>query len=519
MTKFISIEEAVNLIKDKDSIGVGGFCGFGAPDSVLRSIGNRYAQIGSPKQLSIITPAAAGDGTVDGWGLAALRADGLINEIYTSVLTLPRAIQNSVSENKIAAYMLPLGVFGHIFRSMAGHEPGVLTHVGLNTFCDPREEGCLINQKAKASNKKVVSLMNVDNQDYLFYHNIPMNVCILRGTYADTEGNISIEHEAVHAETLEMVLAVHNTGGIVIFQVEKIVLAGSLDPRLVVVHKSSVDYVVLTNEGEHLQNYCEPDFRPELCGEAIVPSDSIKAMPLSVRKVIARRAVMEIKDGNLVNIGLGISDGVSMVANEEKIPVMMSIETGLMGGIPLIGVGMGAAANPEAMYTMPETFDLYNGGGLDQSFLSGAQIDQYGNVNVSKFSGRIIGPGGFINISQNTHKMCFLGTFMAGEMNVEIGHGKLNIIKDGTISKYKNKVEQITFSGEYAIKTNQDVTYITERAVFKLTSEGLELIEIAPGIDLEKDVLAKMEFKPILSPKLKLMDERIFNDEIMHLKV
>lgn len=517
-TKFVSIEEAVELIKPNTSIGIGGFCGFGAPDSILKGIQKKHERTGYPNKLTIVTPASAGDGTEDGWGLAALRGEGLVDSIYTSVLTLPKSIQNLVSQNKIAAYMLPLGVFGFIFRSMAGNEPGVLTHVGLNTYCDPREEGCLINDKAKQSGKEVVRLLNIDGKDYLLYNNIPMDMCIIRGTYADEEGNISIQHEAVHAETLAMAQAVHNTGGIVIFEVEKIVEAGALDPRFVAVHKSCVDYVVLSNEGEHLQNYGVPYFRPELCGEGKIDTATLPIMPLDVRKVIARRAAMEIKPGNLVNIGLGISDGVSMVANEEGVPVMMSIETGLMGGVPMVKVAMGASVNPEAMYTMPETFDLYNGGGLDQSFLSGAQIDQFGNVNVSKFSGRIIGPGGFINISQNTHKMCFLGTFMAGkDMDIRIEEGKLKIVNDGKYLKYVNRVEQITFSGKYALETEQDVTYISERCVMKLTKEGLMITEIAPGIDLDKDILDKMEFKPIVSKDLKLMDERIFIDEKMNL--
>ncbi len=517
MTKFINLEDVMNLIKDEDTVGVGGFCGFAAPDSILREIGRAYEKSGHPKALKIVTPAAAGDGTDDGWGLAALRADGLIDEIYTSVLTLPTALQKSASENKIACYMLPLGVFGHMFRALAGHEPGVLTHVGLHTYCDPREEGCLMNEKAKSSGKKLVDLITVGGKEYLFYNNVPMNVCIMRGTYADSEGNISIEHEAVWAETLEMALAVHNNGETVIFQVEKIVKAGSLDPRFVVVHKSTVDYVVLSKSGEHLQNYGFQDFRPELCGEAKIPLAHINPMDFDVRKIIARRAAMEIKKGELVNIGLGISDGVSLVANEEGLPIMMSIETGLMGGVPMSKIALGASVNPEAIYTMPETFDLYNGGGLDLSFLSAAQVDQKGNVNVSKFAGRIIGPGGFINISQNTHKMCFLGTFTAGKMDIRCHDKKLVIAQDGAHAKFVNHVEQITFSGQYALETGQDITYITERAVFKQESGGLILTEIAPGVNLERDILAKMDFVPAIADDLKCMDARIFCEEKMGL--
>lgn len=314
-----------------------------------------------------------------------------------------------------------------------------------------------------------------------------------------------------------MALAVHNNGGTVIFQVEKIVKAGSLDPRFVVVHKSTVDYVVLSKSGEHLQNYGFQDFRPELCGEAKIPLAHINPMDFDVRKIIARRAAMETKKGELVNIGLGISDGVSLVANEEGLPIMMSIETGLMGGVPMSKIALGASVNPEAIYTMPETFDLYNGGGLDLSFLSAAQVDQKGNVNVSKFAGRIIDPGGFINISQNTHKMCFLGTFTAGKMDIRCHDKKLVIAQDGAHAKFVNHVEQITFSGQYALETGQDITYITERAVFKLESGGLILTEIAPGVNLERDILAKMDFVPAIADDLKCMDARIFCEEKMGL--
>lgn len=519
MTKFISLQEAVKLIPDGCRLGIGGFCGFGAPDSILREMGKAYLETGSPKNLSIVTGACAGDGTEDGWGMAPLRHDGMISEIYSSIATLPRAIQRLVSENKVAAYYMPLGVVGHIFRAMAGGEPGLLTHVGLNTYCDPRVEGCKINGRAKESGKEVVRLIEIDGKDYLFYHPLPMDVCIIRGTFADTEGNVSCEQEAVHSEHLALATAVHNNGGIVIFQVQQIVEKGSLDPRRVTVHKSLVDYVTLSAPGEHLQAYCAPVYRPELCGEARIPLDAVPPMPLNLRKVVARRGAMELRKGALVNLGLGISEGVSIVANEEGCAdqISLTIETGLMGGVTLAGGLMGAGVNTEALYTMPETFDLYNGGGLDQAFLSGAEIDQYGNVNVSKFGGRIVGVGGFINIAQNTKEMHFMGVFTAGKVQADFEGGQLNIRQDGPAIKFVKNVEQISFSGKYAAEHGQKVMFITDRAVFRLTKDGLELIEIAPGVDLQKHILDKMEFAPIISPELRLMDERIFRDQPMGL--
>ena len=520
MAKFISPEEAVKLIPDGATVGVGGFCGFGAPDTLLIEMGRQFKKSGSPRDLSIVTPASAGDGNPDGWGLSALKGEGQIKALYTSVCKLPPAINRAVNENRIAGYFLPLGVFGKMFGALAGGEPGVITHVGLDTFCDPRLEGCLMNDLARDSGVEIVRLMPIDGREYLFYPTIPMQVALIRGTYADEDGNISTEEEAVRSDTLELANAVHNSGGIVIAQVKEIVPRGSIDPRLVTVHKRSVDYVVLSKEGEHPHTYGVPQFRPELVGETKVPLKSVPPMEMGLRKVVARRAAMELKKGALVNLGLGISDGISIVANEEGVSdqITLTIETGLMGGVPLTGIDMGAGVNPEALYRMSDTFELYDGGGLDQAFLSGAEIDRFGNVNVSRFNGQVAGPGGFINIAQNAPMVCFSGIFTAGkETDIRVEDGRINIVRDGDVLKYVNEVRQVTFSGKYAAETGKEILFISERCVMKLTKDGLMLTEIAPGVDLDKHILAKMEFKPLISPDLKLMDERIFRDEPMGL--
>ena len=520
MTKFISVEEAVRLIPDGASVGVGGFCGFGAPDSLLIEMGKQFEETGSPRGLSIITSACAGDGREDGWGLQALKGEGQIGALYSSVCKLPPSINRAVNENKIAGYFLPLSLFGHLYRAAAGGEPGVLTHVGLGTYADPRLEGCLMNDAAKQSGVEIVRLMPVDGKDYLFFPTIPIRFALIRGTYADEEGNISTEKEAVRSEVTELASAVHNSGGIVIAEVEEIVQKGTIDPRMVAVHKRCVDYVVLSKEGEHPHTYVQAQYRPELVGEVKVPLESVSPMEMGLRKIVARRAAMELKKGALVNIGLGISDGISLVANEEGVSdqITLTVETGLMGGVPLMGIDMGAGVNPEALYRMPDTFDLYDGGGLDQAFLSGAQIDQEGNVNVSKFNGKVAGPGGFINIAQNAPKVCFNGIFTAGkEQDIRVEDGKVHIVQDGHIVKYVKKVDQVTFSGKYAVETGKEILFISERCVMKLTPEGLMITEIAPGVDLEEHILKKMEFTPIISPDLKLMDERLFRDEPMGL--
>ena len=520
MTKFITVEEAVRLIPDGATVGVGGFCGFGAPDSLLIEMGKQFSETGSPRDLSIVTSASAGDGKEDGWGLSALRGDGQISALYSSVCKLPPAINRAVNENKIAGYFLPLSLFGHMYRAAAGGEPGVLTHVGLDTFCDPRLEGCLMNDRARESGVEIVRLMPIDGKEYLFYPVIPIQVALIRGTYADEDGNISAEKEAVRSEALELANAVHNHGGIVIVQVEQIVKKGTLDPRNVLIHKRSVDYVTVSRKGEHPHTYEDPQYRPELTGEVKVPLDTVPPMPMGLRKVVARRAALELKKGALVNLGLGISDGISIVANEEGVAdeITLTIETGLMGGVPLTGIAMGAGINPEALYRMADTFDLYDGGGLDQAFLSGAEIDRFGNVNVSKFNGKVAGPGGFINIAQNAPQVCFSGIFTAGrEQDIRVEDGRINIVRDGNIIKYVNEVQQVTFSGKYAAETGKEILFISERCVMKLTPDGLMVTEIAPGVDLQKHILDKMEFTPLISPDLKLMDARIFRDEPMGL--
>ena len=340
MTKFVSIEEAVSKIQDHATVGVGGFCGFGAPDSLLKGIEKRYNETNSPVGLHIVTPAAAGDLKEDGWGLSALRAKGLMESIYTSIVKLPPAISTAVNDNSIAGYFVPLSIFGHLFRATAAGEPGYLTHVGLNTFVDPREEACLMNEKARSSGREIVRLMPIDGKDCLFFPALKMDVALLRGTYADEDGNISCQNEAVHSEVIEMANAVHNNGGIVIFEVERIVKGGTLDPRLVTVHKRSVDYVVLSNPGEHPQTYDSSEYRPELSGEVKIPVENVEPMPFNIRKIVARRAAMEIRENSLVNLGLGISDGISLVVNEEgqSDKISLTIETGIMGGVPLVGL-------------------------------------------------------------------------------------------------------------------------------------------------------------------------------------
>ncbi len=521
MAKFITAGEACELIKDNMIVGVGGFGGWNAADDILINLGCRFEKTGSPKNLTVYTGVTPGDTTENGYGMSALGAEGLVTSLYGSQMGLAPKIFRNLGQNKIAGYCFPLGVIGHMFEAMASKGPGVITHVGLNTFCDPRLDGCKMNDAAKAQGKDIVSVVELNGKEYLFYHAFEnMDVCIIQATYADEDGNLSFDDLPFISEQPEMAHATHNNGGIVIAQVKEIVKNGTIHPKNVLVHSANVDYVVKANPENHLQGYQDPGVvRKELTGDIKVPVESLDPMKLNVRKVIGRRGAMELTPNALVNLGIGLPDGVASVANEEGIAAetTLTVETGTFGGVPVGGVGMGACVNPDALYRITDLFDLYDGGCLDMTCLGMAEADEEGNVNVSRFAGRVIGPGGFIDISQNTKKVCFLATFTAGKSEIEVGDGKINIKKDGGGIKFRKKVDQITFSAEYAKKAGQEVFYITERAVFKLTEKGVTLTEIAPGVDLEKDILAHMEFKPAIADDLKQMDERIFKDCLMNL--
>lgn len=519
MSKVVSPEYAVSLVKDNMTLGIGGFVGSGIPEELLSALQKRYLDSQSPKDLTLFHCAAVGNGKDKGTNHVGI--EGLVKKLICAHIGLEPELNKLTVANKLAAYMIPQGVTCHLLRAIAGKKPGVLTHVGLKTFADPRLEGCKANQAAIDSGEEIVSLIQIDGKDYLLYKSFPIDICFIKGSFGDVKGNISLERESVRSDQLEMAAAVHNHGGIVIAEVEKVVAGGSLDPRNIVVHGLMVDYVVEATVEKNWHTWASQAYRPELSGEIEIPLDAIPVMKLDHRKVCGRRGAFELKKGKLVNLGIGIPDAVAAVASEEGFSgdITLSIESGVLGGVPLGGLGIGATIGPEAIYKQPDIFDVYDGGGLDMTFLGAAEIDAKGNVNVSKFAGRVVGPGGFVNISQNAKKVCFTGTFTAGKLETKIENGKLTIVKEGTGVKFINKLEQVTFSAEYAAETGQEVLYITERAVFKLTKDGIMLTEIAPGVELEKDILAHMEFKPLIAEDLKLMDERIFKDEKMGLTI
>lgn len=517
MSKVIHASDAARLVKDNQTIAIGGFITYGVPESCLVALQDRYIETKNPKDLTLLHIAAVGDGAEG--GANHLGEPGLCKRMICAHIGLePRLNQLAVS-NQIEAFLIPQGVASHLTRAIAGNKPGVLTHVGLKTFCDPRLEGCKANEAARNGGYGIVEPLTVGQKEYLLYKSMPIDICFIKGVLADENGNISLKGEANITEQLELAAATHNSGGIVVAEVEKLVQAGTIPAHEVAVHGFMVDHVVVGDPKYTRQCLAYEGYRPEMCGELKIPVDEVEPAPFDVRKVIARRCAFEIHAGQLINLGLGVPDLIGKILAEEgcQDQITLSIESGVLGGVSLGGTLLGGSINPEALCKMPDIFDIYDGGGIDAGFLGAAEIDRIGNVNVSKFAGRVVGPGGFINITQNAKKVCFAGTFTAGKSQIEIRDGKLHILKDGSKLKFKNEVEQVTYSGEYAVEVGQESLYITERAVFKLTPDGLLLTEVAPGVDVEKDILMKMEFRPLISKDLKEMDRRIFLDEKMGL--
>lgn len=512
----ITAAEAALMVQDGMTISTSGFVASGMPEALNRALETRFLETGHPRDLTLFFAAAQGNR--DGSGGDHYAHEGMLKRMVAGHYNMNPEMGKLINANKLEAYNLPQGTLAQLFRDIAAHKLGTVTHVGLNTFADPRIEGGKLNS---VTTEDIVEVIEILGQERLLYKAMKIDIGLIRGTYADENGNISLERECVTTEVTAIAQAVKNNGGKVIVQVEKVVEAGTLDPKLVKIPGIYVDAIVVcTDKVDHAQcQGCEYD--GSMTGDFRVPLGSLDYPPMSAKKIIGRRAAMELEPDKVVNLGIGIPEFISMVASEEGIGdyMTLTVEAGPVGGVPQGGPKFGGSVNAEAILDQYTQFDFYDGGGVDLAFLGLAQADKDGNINVSKFGPRIAGCGGFVNITQNAKKVFFCGTFTAGGIKTHVEDGKLIIDQEGREMKMIDTVEQITFSGKYANKVGQPVMYITERAVFELRPDGVYLTEVAPGIDVQTQVIDLMGFAPKMDPNgPKLMDARIFSEGLMGLK-
>jgi propionate CoA-transferase len=511
--KVIQADDVAKLVESGDTLLIGGSgAGHSVPDTLIAAIGKRFLAEGAPRNLTTVHPVGLGDR--GSRGIGHLAHPGLLKRVVCGTLVDSPPVERMAADNKIEAYTLPQGCLSQLTREMAAGRPGLITHVGLRTFVDPRHGGG--RQSARAT-EDLVELIQIADREFLFFKPFQVNVALLRGTTADEDGNVTMEHEAVFGEMISMAQAVRRAGGIVIVQVKRLALRGTLPPKQVKIPGMLVDFVVV--DPSQTQTFFTAH-DAAYAGEIRIPMSQIAALDFSVRKVIARRGSLELFPGAICNLGSGVSTGIASIAAEERAldAIVLTNEQGLIGGAPATGNEPGAARNYQAMVDQPYQFDFYDGGGLELAFLSFAEVESDCSVNVSRFGDKIIGPGGFINISQNAQTIVFSGTFTSGGLDIGWEDGEVRIKREGREKKFVRKVQQVTYSGPLANENHQRAFYVTERAVFRRNEHGrLELIEIAPGIDLDRDVLAQMEFRPDVSSELKRMDRRIFLPQPMGL--
>ncbi len=504
----VTADEAAALIQDGQTVAIGGSgAGHSIPERMLEALGRRFRACGRPRGLVLVHPF--GVGNQKDRGLEHMAFPEMYRRIIGGHWSMSPSLPKLAAQNLFEAYCLPAGIIVQLFHAAAAGSPGWLSTIGLNTFIDPRVEGGKLNAVTK---EDIVELVRRDGKEYLFYRTIPIHVALIRAAKADTEGNLSMDQEVAPWHNCAMAQAARAAGGITIAQVKRVVEPRTLDPRTVRVPGIFVDYLVV--DPDQGMTY-EIGFDPALCGEARKPESEFPAFAFSLRKVIARRAALELRPGAVLNVGFGVPDGVIKVAREQGIAeqVVPTIEQGPIGGIPTEGLEFGAAYNSTAIVETGHQFSFYHGRGVDMTFLGFAEVDAEGNVNVSKIESAFIGVGGFIDISQKARKVVFCGS-LAVRGKFELERGILRAVRHGQ-PKFVERVRQITFSGRYATATGQQVLYVTEAAVFRLAAGGVQLVEIAPGLDFERDILPQMGFRPKLAEPLPTMAPELFAENLL----
>ena len=496
-SKLCSADEAVQLIQNGVTVASGGFVGAGHPEALTAALERRFLAEGSPANLTLVYAAGQGDGKQR--GLNHLAHPRLIKRVIGGHWGLIPRLGSMALAGEIEAYNFPQGVICQLFRDIAAGRPGCVTHVGLGTFIDPIHSGGRLNDR---TTEELIERIQLRGQTWLLYHAFPIHVGLIRATAADPFGNLIMDDEAVIGDVLPIAQAAHNHQGIVIAQVRRI-LDKPAAPQHVRVPGKLISKIVVAAESDHWQTFVEP-YNSSYCQPASINDQTVQpslpAMPPDARRIIAARACDELLPGAIANLGIGLPEGVARIAAERKLlhDVTLTLESGPIGGMPAGGLSFGASVHPEAIIDQPAQFDFYDGGGLDFAALGAAQVDQHGNVNVSRFGTRFAGVGGFVNISQNARRLVFCGTLTTDGLEVAIEHGTLRIVREGRVAKFVKQVEQARRAGQVAREARRDVLFVTERAVFRLQPDGVELIEVAPGIDLQRDILDQMEFRPLI---------------------